>query len=701
MPSNATNSKIPFLDAIISRIRTREFFFISLVFILGFAVRAYLMRYELIFEFDSYWHARMVSYILQGLPVPTLDPLAYYQNPAAASIAGSPVLFWYISAAIYKILTLNGAYTIESWILVVKILPALFGALICVGMFFLGRELFKGHHHANTAGLFAGILAAVVPSFVYRTMGGFYEDDSFGFLPLVVGLVFFVRAVREPKWSKENLINAALAGLSFALMVFTWSAFNVLVPILLGIGFVQFLMWLRENESAKAVHYAGIWAITFAILAAAATLQTGVNWLSQFGVILGFVIFRAPLLWWHTVLFIVAFFLLCAALWYMNSRVKNGHEIVRKIYAIFILILVLAPLIVAIVNVSLRTGDVLGQTVGEESDGKNYFGNKYNALVLFAIIGIPAMGYLLIKKTRNYEHLAIPLLWLLVTFFMAWGKLKFTYYWGLPLALAGAVVCVLALRWMSTKSINMQKLAAAGIGLMIMISMAAGIIFVAQNVPNIEQGGGWKTALFWADDHLQQDAKFFNWWDEGHWISFLSGRKVLIDNRNADPAATADVARFILSADENQAAAIVDKYESTHLIFGDDLLEKLTNFGFYAYNTTDGSDPRLQGYFGRVFPCAVQQTALTKETTYSCGGNSFSVAQMNAFPTTWQSTPTTLQDGVPLNIYRDEDNSRVYAFAGNANKSMLVRLWFGEASTQADFTEIYRNAGGVRIFQTN
>ncbi|MDP2666554.1 MAG: STT3 domain-containing protein [Candidatus Diapherotrites archaeon] len=675
----------------------KEFLFILLVFILGFIVRAQLMRYELFFEFDSYWHARMVSYILQGLPAPMIDPLGYYQNVAAATLGNVPLLFWYISAAIYKIFTFNAPYDFEVWVLFIKILPALYGALIAVAMYFLGKELFKGSHE-KAAGLLTGILAAVIPAFVYRTMGGFFEDDSLGFIWMVIGFVFLVRAVREPEWKRSNITDALLAGISFSLMVFTWSAFNMLIPILLGVGFVQFLLWVREDELEKAKHYAGLWLVAFILLAISATIQTNLGWLDQFGGILGVILKNPTLGYADTILVILGMAILSAGLWFTKKRMEWGGTVVKWLYILIILALILSPLLVTMFNFSLQTGDVLGQTVGEESEGKNYFGNKYSFLVLFAIIGIPAIGYLLLRRSRHFEFLVIPLIWLLVTFFMAWGKLKFTYYWGLPLALMGAVVMMLGWRWVSHKSIRRKKMVTAAMGFMIVLSVGIGTLFVTQNVPNIELSPGWKTALFWADENLPGETKFFNWWDEGHWISFLANRKVIIDNRNADTKATSDVARFILARDVDQANAIVANYGSTHLIFGDDLLGKLPNLGFYAYGVTNINDPRIQGVLGFVMNCSREETVLTKEVNYNCGGNQFSEAQMNATPTTWTSNPNQTNRDPPLFMYRDFDNRKVYFFSRAANESMLVRLWFGEASVQSHYTEVYRNAGGVRIY---
>ncbi len=675
---------------------------VLLVFFLGFIVRAQLMRYELFFEFDSYWHARMVSYILQGLPAVSVDPLAYYHNIAAATFPNAPYFFWYVSAAIYKLFTLNAPYNFELWVLFVKILPALYGAIICAAMYFLGKELFKGSPHEKAGGLLAGLFAAVVPAFVYRTMGGFFEDDSFGFIWMVLGFVFFVRATRHGELKREQVINAVLAGISFALMAFAWSAFNMLVPILIGVGVVEFLIWLREGEYEKAKNFCIAWLISFALLAAGATYTTGLFWIGQFGGILGQLFLGSSEIVkeYHVVAFLLVFGLLVFGVWKLAKTHRIPPEITRKAANAIIIFLVLAPLIVFIFNVSLRTGDVLGQTVGEESEGRNYFGNKYSFMVLFAMIGLPACGYLLLKRARHYSTLVLPVVWLVVTFFMAWGKLKFTYYWGLPLALMSAIVCVLVLKWMVNHSTKTQKIAAVAIGFLVLGGIAAGTVFVTQNVPNIEVSPGWKTALFWANDNLPTNTKFFNWWDEGHWITFLSGRGALIDNRNADTKATASAAQFILSTDENAAYEIVKGFGSTHLLFGDDLLSKLSSMGFYAYGITDGSDPRLQGMFGIVLSCAYTVKPITQEESYTCGSNSFGVSEYESFPTVWQAAPNNAQEGVAYHIYRDDLKSKLYAFTTPANQTMMVRLWMGDPALK-HYTEIYRNTGGVRIYEVS
>src|SRR3989344_4230470 len=57
----------------------KEIFFVFLIFLLAFGVRGQLMVCDLMFEFDSYFHARIGEYIAKHLTIPLSDPGAYYQ----------------------------------------------------------------------------------------------------------------------------------------------------------------------------------------------------------------------------------------------------------------------------------------------------------------------------------------------------------------------------------------------------------------------------------------------------------------------------------------------------------------------------------------------------------------------------------------------------------------------------------------------
>ena len=180
------------------RLWTKEFLFVFLIFLLAFALRSHLMVFELFFEFDTYFHARMGEFVIQNLAIPTQDWLAYYQFPSTP-LPAQGAFFWFFTALIYKVFTFWLPYDKTLWIGFVKILPAIFGALTSVAVYFLGKEAYD-----KKTGLIMAFFAAVIPAFVYRTMAGQFEEDSLGFLWMVIGLTFVVSALKQPSFNKKS-----------------------------------------------------------------------------------------------------------------------------------------------------------------------------------------------------------------------------------------------------------------------------------------------------------------------------------------------------------------------------------------------------------------------------------------------------------------------------------------------------------------
>src|SRR5574344_1005778 len=88
---------------------------ISLIFILGLGIRAHILRYDYMFEFDPYWHLRATGYVVQG-NLPTNDPLGFYlQTESIQTYKYKYSFLWMLTAAIYTITTFGAAY--DKWLL--------------------------------------------------------------------------------------------------------------------------------------------------------------------------------------------------------------------------------------------------------------------------------------------------------------------------------------------------------------------------------------------------------------------------------------------------------------------------------------------------------------------------------------------------------------------------------------------------------
>ncbi len=642
----------------------KELFFLALIFMLGFGIRGHMMTYELFFEFDGYYHARMTEYVLtHGGSIPATDPLAYYQIPGGApnpQFQDGP-FWWLFTSTIFRIVTLGAPYSRDVFFVFVKFLPAVFGALTAVAMYYLGKEMY-----GRRAGAAMAFFAAVIPAFVYRTMAGWYEGQSVGFLWMVLGMIFFVRAIKTGELNRAAILNAAWAVFFFTLMAATWQAFLMVPYLLLGfIGLSAVLLGMRyifaNGPVQKSVNVIGISALVFALFFILTSVVIGQAWIGGF-----------------------------------TGNITHVFD---------------RGVALDLGNAGQTAGSVFSTSVGEESKGAPYWGNKYNALAVF--IGWPvASGFpwyipgavfifllyrMLIRRDDNVSALAFT--WIVFAIFLAYIKLKFTFYLGIPLALAAGITVNDAIMFVGERPGFEKKLVAFVLGFFLLIGLAAGSFFISQNVPNIEYDTGWKESLKWISANTPQDAKFFNWWDEGHWLTFIGQRAASTDNRNAELKSNSEYANFVLAKDENAAVAILEtRYHPDYVLVSEDLVEKLGSLGIYAYGTTDAGDPRISQYFSVGLPCRKIANPLTKVVAVQCGGNQLPESEYNALPSRRIEEPNqVLQGKQRVFIYRNESGTKLFIINKAANDTFLVKMFF-EKEKLAHFEQIYENKE-VRIFK--
>lgn len=605
----------------------KQLMMVFLLFLLAFGVRAHLMQYELFFGFDSYWHARIVGYVVEDGVAPEYDPLGYYQLEEGGAPLGSPgPVFWQLSAFLHKLFTFGRPYAKEAWISSVKLLPALYGALIVVAVFFLLREMYS-----PKAGYAGAFFAALVPSYVYRTMASFFEEDSLGFLWMMIGFYFFVKAVKSPALSKEHIKNVILSGIFFGILAWTWGMFLMVPLILIAYLFwMIILMWFRGENREKITALVALFAVVFVIMGTLATLEDGGAWFGG-----------------------------------MTEYVKQYAPVTPE----------------NIEKAQSKGPGVLQQTIGEENVGNLFWGTKYNALIIFPFAAI-FLGIFRILRNPKDRVTLILIFWAMLALYMAFNKLKFTYVLGLPIAACAGFVFEELFVMLKRRDVLEKALVGVALAFMMLIAVSAGSFFVTQKYPHIEMGNGWKKTLRWVNENTPEDTKFFNWWDEGHWISFIGERRVSCDNRNYSFEADQDFALFALSQDENKAYEIVKNYGADYVIFDNQIFNNngpagaMNSMAIYAYNTLDPNDMRLYKLFGVAVPCGVSAAA-DGTTTYNCGGNKLNQSAMDTIPYKWQAIPNNFQDErMPTFVYRNRDKSYIFIFNDAMNKTIPVKLWF-------------------------
>ncbi len=655
----------------------KELAFLFLVFLLAFGIRGHQFIYEFFFEFDGYYHARMTEYVMENGKIPGTDPLAYYYLPnglASPQFQDGP-FWWLFTGSLFRILTLGAPLDNATWYLAIKLFPALFGSLVCIAMYFLGKEMY-----GRRAGAIMAIFAAVVPAFVYRTMAGWFEGQSLGFLWMVLGFIFFIRAIKNGALSKSTVLNSLIAGFFFAVMAWNWQAYLMVPYILLGFfsltALILFLRFIFLSEPAKTrLNVMANTCVAFFTFLILASLVIGTVWIEAFQ--------------------------------------TNFLHVIRPGGAI------------DLAGAGQTAGSVFSVSVGEESKGLSYWGNKYNALSVF--IGWPVTAgtqktptdpppytpvfpwyvpglvfiFLLYRLVKNKDDHAsvLALIWIGFAIYLAYIKLKFTFYLGLPVALAAGITLNELLSFMGERPGFEKKLIGVGAGFMLLVGVAAGAFFITQNTPNIEYDTGWKESLKWIAENTPADSKLFNWWDEGHWITFIARRAVSTDNRNGDLNSNSDYSLFLLSGDENAAVAILNsRYDPDYVLTSEDLLEKMGSLGIYAYQTTNNSDPRVSRFMGITIPCQKVTDPLSRQTYMQCGQNILADQQFSEIPTRWIEQPNQTIGGTEkVFIYRNEAGNKIFIFNKAANDTFIVRLFFDKENLK-HFQEVY-SYKEVRLFK--
>ncbi len=676
-----------------SRIDWKTVAIVLFIFLLAFGIRAYLFRYDLMFEFDTYWHTRMTGYIIQNGSIPAVDPLAYTHLPNGSAVPMRTSLFWYVSAFIYSIIafvtTGSAAYDKELLIEVVKFLPAFYGAIVSVGLYFLGKEAYN-----KTAGYLMGFFGAVSSSFIYRSLAGFYEAGTFGYVLLVFGFYFLLRAVNRLSNWRLAIINAAIGCILLGLLSISYALSVIVIPIL--VFFAVFSAWSLWNKGQKDlasrfVYLMAGFLVGFALLALLLSGDT------QMGDVIGYPSTALEKIGIPP-LFAAVFFGLVAIgalLWYkIRSKVVSTESWANKAnwLRMLVLFLLLAIGIFSMLAPKNRVG-ISAISVGEESPGNQYFAHKYGVLMVLPLLALVLIPIADFKKKKPDLASALFFPFILISFYLAWDRLHYSYNFGVPIAIASAYVIYHVLAFFKRHS-RYEKLALSfGLGFLVLAGVSHATLFTQQNVPTIEADSGWKEGLYWLKDNTPPDAKLFNWWDEGHWISFLAERKVITDNRNFDRYANSDVGKFVLTEDLSEAISILKKYDSDYLVLGNDLFSKRNSMILYAYyidnpEKAQEGDPRFDPVQSLSVPCSA--TTEQGKTVYRCSGATIQESDFLRIPVTWTSQPSALEnERDAIFYYRTTDNARLHKLSLKQNSTVFARIWFGSPETRDMFEEVF------------
>ncbi|MCK4429235.1 MAG: hypothetical protein KAU95_02575 [Candidatus Aenigmarchaeota archaeon] len=203
------------------------------IFYLSFSVRLATVEQPHLLAADPHYWYRFTEYIAED-NIPEYDPLRLHPDYVTPDITFFPLTAAY-SYKLAHFFTGIEFYRFLFWF------PAFIAALSVFPAFWIGKELYS-----NKAGLFAAFFIGLTPSFLSRSMAGFFDTDCMIILLSVLTVALFLSAYNRIDINnfkkKSPIILSILTGISLAALSLTWSGGFAYIPwLFIGLFFLHYL----------------------------------------------------------------------------------------------------------------------------------------------------------------------------------------------------------------------------------------------------------------------------------------------------------------------------------------------------------------------------------------------------------------------------------------------------------------------------
>jgi len=234
--------------------------YVSLIIIVALAVilrslgqvSSVLLDSQILFrEVDPYYQVRLAENMVHnGLSMLRFDHFAQYPDGA---IQGYGSIIPWITSIIANAMQNNPSdYQID---LISAWLPVIIAGLVCIVVYFLGKEVFK----SRFVGIFGALLVAIIPSeFLHRSLLGFTDHHVLEVLFSCCAILCLIKTIRLKSW-----IWGIGFLLSFWLYCINWIGWPMFTAILIVWGYFYF--GIKKLSRSKHWLYFGIPVVIIAI----------------------------------------------------------------------------------------------------------------------------------------------------------------------------------------------------------------------------------------------------------------------------------------------------------------------------------------------------------------------------------------------------------------------------------------------------
>jgi len=444
-----------------------------------------------------------------------------------------------------------------------------FASIAVIFAFLLAKDLTK----SSWGGFFAGLVVALHPFMLSRTMGGFSDTDAFTVLFPLLAMFFYFRAFKSEKLDGKT-IYSALFGLTYFIFPRAWGGWWYSYVILMGIAFMYLAYELTKHFISLKV-------------------KKSLNWNDYFKKIKPYLLTFLLLLVFSG-LFISLTMRSFLAFLNLPFQALSGREMLKSVG-----ITTIWP------NVFTTVAEL---NPGSFSDLVN--NNSGTLGMLLIALGI---FFALLKNEKSKERSIVPFfvmaIWTLATIYTVYSGVRFVLLWVPIVALAFAYVGSIGIEKIAqliSKLIEIPKLATKITLLVLLILFfvlpSSGFYQQAKrisvgHVPSFDDA--WNEALTKIDREASPDAIINSWWDFGHWFKAIGNRPTTLDGGVQNHPQAHWLGKLMLTTDEKQSIAILRMLDcGANKAF--DFLEEKTNDSYEAIqilnNALEMSDEDARAY---------------------------------------------------------------------------------------------------------
>jgi dolichyl-diphosphooligosaccharide--protein glycosyltransferase len=563
---------------------------LMLILFIAFTIRLFPLRWEIdpevgslqlhLSEFDPYFQYRFTEYVVKNgfiswaWPTQWVDTQRWYPggyNVARAGLPGLPLA----AAFLYRIISALGVNV--GLMDFCAIWPAIMGALACLVIYFLGKDI-----GGKSLGLFAALFLALSPSYIQRTQVGFFDDETTGILALVLFMFLFLRAIDRDRSLNSSMKYSLASGIVLGFFCSGWGVAYYAIGITTLFAFVSVL--LKRYTQRLLLSYS--LAFGFGLFIATCVPKLKITYLTT-GVVLPvagvFILlcfceaFRAlTSTKWRTIFIVILLALLVggfSVLW------QFGY--IRGIAGKF----------TSVINPLFRAGVPLIESVAEHRISA--WGSMYYDLGIMIIFFLA--GFFFILRDLNDRNLFL-LIFGLTSLYFACSMVRLLVLMAPAFGLLAAIGITRILKPFNTllkepPKISVKKryalqpvgkeFSGAAIFLIFLILMtnfafpmpkvyrqawtpvtiSAGSLPIAPAEPVHE----WLDMLNWVQTNLEGTTVVCSWWDYGYWLTILGNVTTLADNATINTTQIQNIG-FIFMANETQSLEMLKLYDAKYIL---------------------------------------------------------------------------------------------------------------------------------------